>query len=151
MANTKEIKQELEPECVREAILDNEEIRKIFISGIPVGTEDEKLKAFLEGICAGIVEIAVIKNNGVKKSHYGFATFETSEMVDEMLLKRDLLKFNKALLTVERAVPKRIKTPGWFGTFSVFQFFCFALAKLNNWVCPSASSLVRPQNLCIWI
>jgi len=100
-------------EYTRDECLDNEEMRKIFVSGIPIDTSNEELKSFFEGVCGGTVtDIAVIKKEGEKKSHFGFATFETSELVDETLLQRDSLKLNGKDLSVNRAVPKNIKTPG---------------------------------------
>merc|ERR1719334_2940215 len=47
-----------------------------------------------------------------KKNFIGFVTFETAELVDEVLLKRGSLSFNGKELEVKRAVPKTIQ---WVG------------------------------------
>jgi len=104
---------ETETEYIRDSCLDNEEMRKIFVSGIPSESKDEELKSFFEGICSGTVsEVAVIRKDSDKKTHFGFVTFETSELIDEVLLQRASLKFNGKDLEVNRAVPKNIKSAG---------------------------------------
>lgn len=102
-----------ETEYIRDSCLDNEEMRKIFVSGIPSEAKDEELKALFEGVCNGVVaEVAVIRKDGDKKTHFGFVTFETSELIDEVLLQRTALKINGKDLEVNRAVPKNIKSAG---------------------------------------
>lgn len=98
-----------EEEFIREDILDNEEMRKIFVGGIPSDAQDDELKSYFEGVCGGnVTEHAIVRKEGQseKKDLFGFVTFETSELVDEVLLQRDALKFKGKDLTVNRAVPK---------------------------------------------
>merc|ERR1712142_776993 len=102
-------------EFIRDDCLDNEEMRKIFVSGIPSDAQDEEFKSFFEGICEGTVtDSQIVRKEGQseKKNLFGFATFETSELVDEVLLKRSSLTFNGKELEVNRAVPKNNK---WIG------------------------------------
>merc|ERR1712121_170098 len=102
-------------EFIREECLDNEEMRKIFVTGIPSDAKDEEFKSFFEGICEGTVtDSAIVRKEGQseKKNLFGFVTFETSELVDEVLLKRSSLTFNGKELEVNRAVPKNDK---WIG------------------------------------
>jgi len=100
-------------EYVRDECLDNEEMRKIYVSGIPIDVTEEDVKSLFEKVSGGTVtDVAIVKKEGEKRSHFGFATFETSELVDEVLLQRGSLKLNDKELSVNRAVPKNIKTPG---------------------------------------
>merc|ERR1712142_631095 len=90
-------------------------MRKIFVTGIPSDSNDEEFKSFFEGICGGTVtESSIARKEGQseKKSLFGFVTFQTSELVDEVLLKRGALNFNGKDLEVNRAVPKNNK---WVG------------------------------------
>merc|ERR1712055_277121 len=100
---------ENEVQFIREETLDNEEMRKIFVSGIPSDAQDAEFKTFFEGICGGTVtDSQIVRKEGQseKKNLFGFVTFETSELVDEVLLKRGSLNFNGKELDVNRAVPK---------------------------------------------
>jgi len=102
-------------EFVRDDCLDNEEMKKIFVGGIPSDAKDEEFKSFFEGICEGTVsDSQIVRKEGQseKKNLFGFVTFETSELVDEVLLKRKSLIFNGKELEVNRAVPK---TDKWIG------------------------------------
>jgi len=102
-------------EFIRDDCLDNEEMRKIFVSGIPSDAQDEEFKSFFEGICEGTVtDSQIVRKEGQseKKNLFGFVTFQTSELVDEVLLKRSSLTFNGKELEVNRAVPK---TDKWVG------------------------------------
>merc|ERR1719209_1163763 len=100
-------------EYVRDECLDNEEMRKIYVSGIPIDVTDEDVKSLFEKVSGGTVaDVAIVKKDGEKRSHFGFATFETSELVDDVLPQRDTLKLKGKELSVNRAVPKNIKTPG---------------------------------------
>jgi len=102
-------------EFIRDDCLDNEEMRKIFVSGIPSDAQDEEFKSFFEGICEGTVtDSQIVRKEGQseKKNLFGFVTFQTSELVDEVLLKRSSLSFNGKELEVNRAVPK---TDKWVG------------------------------------
>merc|ERR1712062_51535 len=99
----------------REESLDNEEMKKIFVRGIPFDAQDDEFKSFFEGMCGGTVsECSIVRKDGQseKKNLFGFVTFETSELVDEVLLKRDSLTFNGKQLEANRAVPK---TNTWIG------------------------------------
>jgi len=98
-----------EQEFIRDEILDNEEMKKIFIAGIPSDAQDGDLKTFFEGVSGGTVTDCVIvrkEGQSEKKNLIGFVTLETSELVDEVLLKRGSLSFNGKELEVNRAVPK---------------------------------------------
>merc|ERR1711962_1774294 len=102
-------------EYVREECLENEEMRKIFVSGIPSDAQDEEFKLFFEQKCNGTVtEHQIVRKEGQseKKDLFGFVTFQTSEQVDEVLLQRATLTFNGKELTVNRAVPKNSR---WVG------------------------------------
>jgi len=100
-------------EYIRDPCLDNEEMKKIFVGGISADSKDEDLKTFFEGICGGTVtDHVIIRKDSDKKSHFGFVTFENSELIDDVLLCRSSLKFNGKDLEVNRAVPKNIKSPG---------------------------------------
>merc|ERR1712141_353968 len=93
-------------EYIRDDILDTEEMKKAFIAGIPPGTEDADLKSFLEGF-GGACELSIVRREGQeKKNLFGFATFKTSEQVDDLLLCRESFKFNGKELEINRAVPK---------------------------------------------
>lgn len=105
--------QEDEPEYIEDPILKEEEMKKLFVGGITTDSTDDELKEFFEQMSGGIVEDhVIIRKDTDKKSHFGFITFATSELVDEVLLKRDQLKFKDRQLDVNRAVPKNITTPG---------------------------------------
>lgn len=96
-----------ELEYIRDPILDQEEMRKMFVGGIAPDSTDDELQAFFEEISGGVVEDkVVIRKESDKKNHFGFITFATSELVDEVLLKREQLKFKDRQLDVNRAVPK---------------------------------------------
>jgi len=103
-------------EYIREECLNNDEMRKIFVAGIPSDAEDEAFKSFFEGVSGGTVtDSHIVRKEGQseKKNLIAFVTFETSELVDEVLLKRgSQLTFNGKELDVNRAVPKSIQ---WVG------------------------------------
>ncbi|XP_065644440.1 heterogeneous nuclear ribonucleoprotein A0 [Hydra vulgaris] len=100
-------------EYIRDLILDKEEMKKMFVGGITTDSTDEELKTFFEQVANGKVsDHVIIKKDTDKKSHFGFITFETSEMVDEVLLRRKDLNFKGRLLDVNRAVPKDNQSPG---------------------------------------
>lgn len=104
---------EEEIEYIRDPILDQEEMRKMFVGGIATDATDEELQAFFEEMSGGVVEEnVIIRKESDKKSHFGFITFATSELVDEVLLKREQLKFKDRALDVNRAVPKNNNSPG---------------------------------------
>jgi len=92
-------------EYIRDAILDTEEMKKIFVRGISLDATDEEFKAFFEehGV---VTDAVVIRKDKDKTSHFGFVTFETSEQIDELLLKKEEMKFKDKTLGMNRAVPK---------------------------------------------
>merc|ERR1712147_123077 len=92
---------------VRDDILNNEEMRKIYVKGIPSEAEDGELKPFFEGLAGGNVEeCAIVRKDDSKKFIFGFVTFQTSEQVCDVLLKKDSLNFKDKVLEINRAVPK---------------------------------------------
>merc|ERR1712212_1007768 len=96
-------------EFIRDECLNNEEMRKIFVAGIPSDAQDDAFKSFFEGASGGsVTDSHIVRKEGQseKKNLIGFVTFETSELVDEVLLKRGSLSFNGKELDVNRAVPK---------------------------------------------
>ena len=104
---------ESEKEMIREPILDTDEMRKIFVGGITPNSKDEELKTFFEEMSGGAVpDCVIIRKDTDKKSHFGFVILESSELVDEILLKRKELNFNGRLLDVNRAVPKNNVSAG---------------------------------------
>jgi len=100
-------------ELIRDDILDTEEMKKLYVRGIPKDATDEEFKEFFETQCEGsITEVAIIKKDGEQKYTFGFVTFAESELIDKLLLKRDDLKFKGSTLQVNRAVPKNNNSPG---------------------------------------
>lgn len=120
-----------EDEYIRDPILNEDEMRKMFVGGITTDSTDDELKEFFEQLSGGKVSDGVIiRKETDKKSHFGFITFETSELVDEVLLKRDQLKFKDRQLDVNRAVPKTNSTqPG--AHEKTKKLFIANLPKLN--------------------
>lgn len=101
-----------EPEYIEDPILLNEEMKKVFIGGISTSAEKEELQSFIEEMSGGTVKDLVIIKKEKKPHHFGFATMSTSAEVDDLLLKRDELKFKDRQLDINRAVPKNNTTPG---------------------------------------
>jgi len=100
-------------EIIRDEILDTEEMKKLYVRGIPKDATDEELKEFFEKNSGGdVAEVAIIKKEGEQKTTFGFVTFAESELIDKLLLKRDELKFKDAELSLNRAVPKNNNAPG---------------------------------------
>merc|ERR1712002_227522 len=100
-------------ETVRDAVLDTEEMKKLYVRGIPKDATDEEFKEFFESHCEGsVTEVAVIRKDGEQKNTFGFVTFAESELIDKLLLKRDDLKFKGNMLNMNRAVPKNNNAPG---------------------------------------
>merc|ERR1712002_624343 len=100
-------------EIVRDEILDTEEMKKLYVRGIPKDATDEELKEFFETQSEGSVsEVAVIRKDGEQKNTFGFVTFAESELIDKLLLKRDGMKFKENELSMNRAVPKNANAPG---------------------------------------
>merc|ERR1712168_573297 len=102
-----------ESEITRDEILDTEEMKKLFVRGIPKETTDEEFKEFFESHCEGsVTEVAVIRKDGEQKNTFGFVTLAESELIDKLLLKRDDLKLKGNALIMNRAVPKNSNAPG---------------------------------------
>merc|ERR1711962_1536078 len=100
-------------ELIRDDILDTKEMKKLYVKGIPKETTDEEFKEFFESLSEGsITEVAIIKKEGEQKYTFGFVTFNESEQIDKLLLKRDDLKLKGSVLNVNRAVPKNNSSPG---------------------------------------
>merc|ERR1712183_525720 len=81
-------------------------MRKIFVGGIPKDQTDDDIKSFLESAIGGTVTELIIIRKETGKSHFGFVTFETSNMVDEVIYKEKELVLSGATLEVNRACPK---------------------------------------------
>jgi len=89
------------------SILDSEDMKKLFVSKIPLDVTDEELKSFLEGICGGsISDMTIIRKPDAKTYHFGFFTFDSSNLVDEVIYKEKELVLNGGTLQVNRACPK---------------------------------------------
>jgi len=89
------------------SILDSEDMKKLFVSKIPIAVTDEELKEFMEGICEGTVtDMSIIRKENAKTYHFGFLTFESSRLVDEVIYKEKELVLSGATLEVNRACPK---------------------------------------------
>lgn len=104
---------ESELQFIREPILDEEEMKKIFVGGIPLDTKDEEFKEFFETFSgAEVSDFVIIRKDKDIKSHFGFVTLASSEIVDNVLLKREELKFKDRVLDINRAVPKSHTSEG---------------------------------------
>jgi len=102
-----------EPEYIEDSICRSEAMRKVFVGGLDVSTTDEDFKAYFEKMSGGKVsENFIVRKQNDKKGNVGFVTLETSQHVDELLLKRSELNFNGRVLDVKRAVPKDSAAPG---------------------------------------
>jgi len=93
-------------EYIRDEVLANEEMRKVFIGGVPNDAKDDEIKALLETTSGGAISDFQIVRKDNQKVPFGFAVFETSEQVDDLLLARESLSLNGKTLDVNRAVPK---------------------------------------------
>jgi len=93
-------------EYIRDEVLANEEMRKVFIGGVPTDAKDDEIKALLETTSGGAISDFQIVRKDNQKVPFGFAVFETSEQVDDLLLARESLSLNGKTLDVNRAVPK---------------------------------------------
>jgi len=91
-----------------DSVLLSEDMRKLFVSKIPLDVSDEDLQAFFENICGGsITEKSVIRKKDAKVYNFAFLTFESSKMVDETIYKEKELILNGTNLEVNRACPKQ--------------------------------------------
>jgi hypothetical protein len=95
-----------------EEILKSEDMRKIFVGGIPKDQSDEAVKTFFENVIGGTVTELIIIRKETGKSHFGFVTFETSDMVDEVIYKEKELVINGTTVEVKRACPKKTYQSG---------------------------------------
>jgi len=95
-------------EYIQDEILSNEEMRKVFIGGIPNDATDEEVKTILETTSGGsVTDVQIVrKERETGKIPFGFAVFETSEQVDDLLLARGSITLKDKELDVNRAVPK---------------------------------------------
>jgi len=94
-------------ELVHDAIIDTEVMKKLFISKIHISVTDEELQSFLESICGGsITELQIIRKPDAKSYHYGYLTFDTSNLIDELIHKEKELILKGMTLEVNRAPPK---------------------------------------------
>jgi len=106
-------KEEEEVEYIIDPICNEDEMRKMFVGGISTDATDDELKDFFEQISGGkVTDNVIIKKESDKKSHFGFITFDSSQVVDEVLLIREQLKFKDRQLDVNRAVPKNNQNAG---------------------------------------
>ena len=100
--------EEQQQEYVRDEVLSTEEMRKVFMGGIPNDATDDEIKTLLETASGGTVaDIQIVrKERETGKIPFGFAVFETSEQVDDLLLARGSLSLKGKDIDVNRAVPK---------------------------------------------
>jgi len=57
-----------EIEMIRDEILDTEEMKKLYVRGIPKDATDEEFKEFFETQCGGTVaSVAIIRKDGEQK------------------------------------------------------------------------------------
>jgi len=91
---------------IQDVILDSEDMKKLFVTKIPVDANDEDLKSFFENICGGAIAEHIVIRKDTAKNHFGFFTFESSHLVDEVIFREKELVFNNTTLEVNRAVPK---------------------------------------------
>jgi len=94
-------------ELVHDAIVDTEVMKKLFISKIHMSVSDDELKFFLESVCGGnITELQIVRKPDAKSYHYGYLTFDTSNLIDELIHKEKELILKGMTLEVNRAPPK---------------------------------------------
>jgi len=101
-----------EREYIQDPIEDTEEMKKVFVRGINNDKTKEEVCKFFEDLMGGKVEAQIIVNKDPKKPNFGFLTFQSSNTVDELLLRRKELTFAGRTLEVNRAVPKNMTAPG---------------------------------------
>ena len=93
-------------EYIADPILETDEMKKLYVGGIASDSKDEDFKAFFDGVSDdGVADYMIMRaDNRMRK--FGFVTFTSSELIDEILLKRSSLIFNSKTLDVNRAVPR---------------------------------------------
>jgi len=101
-----------EREYIQDPICDTEEMKKIYVRGVPNDKSKEDLQKFFEDFTGETAEVQIITNKDPKKPNFGFVTFQTCKCVDEIILKRKELNFHGRTLDVNRAVPKNNTSPG---------------------------------------
>jgi len=100
-------------EYIKDPILDTEEMKKLFVGGIAKEATDEEFKALFEEVSGGTVtDHVIVRKEKETRNHFGFVTFESSALIDSVLLKRKELLFHGKTLDVHRAVPKNNTSPG---------------------------------------
>jgi len=100
-------------EYVADPALENEEMKKLYVTGICTESEDSEVKTFFEEMCGGeVTDNVIIRKDKERKTHFGFLTFANSELIDELLLRRSELVFKDKTLEVNRAVPKTNTSAG---------------------------------------
>lgn len=91
-----------------DAILESEDMKKLFVSKIPLDASDGDIQSFFESICGGSVSaMSIIRKKDAKTYHFGFLTFDCSKSVDETIYKEKELVINGTTLQVNRACPKQ--------------------------------------------
>jgi len=98
--------------AMEEEILNSEDMRKIFVGGIPKDQTDDEIKSFFESAIGGTVTELIVIRKETGKSHFGFVTFETSNMVDEVIYKEKELILKGTTVEVKRACPKKTYQTG---------------------------------------
>jgi len=106
------VSQEGEREYVQDPILDTEEMKKIFVRNVSNDKSKEEVCKFFEDLMGEKVDGQIIVNKDPKKPNFGFLTFQSSNSIDELLLRRKELNFAGRTLEVSRAVPKNMTNPG---------------------------------------
>lgn len=93
---------------IREEILDTEDMKKIFVGGILKEVTDDELKTAIEGHGVTVTECQVIRKDD-KDKVFAFVTLDSSESVDELLLKKAVFKLKDRVVHVHRSLPKTIQ------------------------------------------
>lgn len=113
MSETEEVTTEAVKEYIREAILDTDEMKKLYVRGIAHDATDEEVKDYFEEQTGSTVaHVDVIRKGDEKRNRFGFVTFESSDIIDELLLKKEDLTFKQNKLEMNRAVPKKNASEG---------------------------------------
>jgi len=92
---------------VQDAILNSEDMKKLFVTKIPKDANDDELKSFLESMSGGTITSFAVIRKETARNHFAFVSFETSAMVDEVIYREKDLVFNNSTLEVNRACPKQ--------------------------------------------
>ena len=93
----------------RDAILETEEMKKVYVRRIPKDSTDEELKHFFETEGGPVTNVTVRRHG---EHHVGFVTFAESATIDNMMLKKPYLIFQGASLDVTWAKPKHLAWNG---------------------------------------